>query len=434
MGEKAVYSTNAHVFQIDPETKKKWLPSSTSAVRVAFYHDASRKTYRIIAIENNKALVNSTITANMTFTKTSPKFGQWSDHRANTVYGLGFSSEKELQLFVEKFAEATSAAVDVLKQRQNESRRLQDAEMTASSSSSSQSPLQSRPGGSGGPPSPSSPPVRSPNIISPPASSSSKSPSPPSLTSPSSEQDCLDEDAARKISSPSLFNGTSSGGGVGEAPPITNGNSVAQESSDAQLDSLKYENTKLKMALATSATNVKKWESEMQTLKNNNARLTTALEESTQHVQQWKQQLHKYKEENDQLKRKVHELEGSSRSVSVQSLEELAAVRRENEELKEVLSEVQLDLEANAQEGDRKSRELILVRDQLGDAKSRLQVLEDENHMSSGQVAILEDQLKMASVASQRKMSDVHQKHRELGSKFKELLQLHRDMDNLITA
>ena len=70
----------------------------------------------------------------------------------------------------------------------------------------------------------------------------------------------------------------------------------------------------------------------------------------------------------------VHELEGSSRSVSVQSLEELAAVRRENEELKEVLSEVQLDLEANAQEGDRKSRELILVRDQLGDAKSRLQV------------------------------------------------------------
>ena len=32
----------------------------------------------------------------MTFTKTSPKFGQWSDHRANTVYGLGFSSEKDL--------------------------------------------------------------------------------------------------------------------------------------------------------------------------------------------------------------------------------------------------------------------------------------------------------------------------------------------------
>ena len=52
--EKAVYATHAHVFQIDPETKKKWIPSSGAAVRVAFYHDPSRRTYRIIAIEDNK--------------------------------------------------------------------------------------------------------------------------------------------------------------------------------------------------------------------------------------------------------------------------------------------------------------------------------------------------------------------------------------------
>lgn len=32
----------------------------------------------------------------MTFTKTSQKFGQWSDARANTVFGLGFPSEAEL--------------------------------------------------------------------------------------------------------------------------------------------------------------------------------------------------------------------------------------------------------------------------------------------------------------------------------------------------
>lgn len=32
----------------------------------------------------------------MTFTKTSQKFGQWSDVRANTVYGLGFATEAEL--------------------------------------------------------------------------------------------------------------------------------------------------------------------------------------------------------------------------------------------------------------------------------------------------------------------------------------------------
>ena len=43
-----------------------------------------------------QAVINSTITPNMTFTKTSQKFGQWSDVRANTVYGLGFGSEIEL--------------------------------------------------------------------------------------------------------------------------------------------------------------------------------------------------------------------------------------------------------------------------------------------------------------------------------------------------
>lgn len=52
--ERAVYSTLAHVFQIDQETKKKWLPSSSSAVKVAYYHDPAKKTYRIIAIDNAK--------------------------------------------------------------------------------------------------------------------------------------------------------------------------------------------------------------------------------------------------------------------------------------------------------------------------------------------------------------------------------------------
>ena len=43
-----------------------------------------------------QAIINSTLVPNMTFTKTSQKFGQWSDARANTVYGLVFSSEVDL--------------------------------------------------------------------------------------------------------------------------------------------------------------------------------------------------------------------------------------------------------------------------------------------------------------------------------------------------
>lgn len=34
-------------------------------------------------------VVNSAISPKMTFTKTSPKFGQWQDPRASTVYGIG---------------------------------------------------------------------------------------------------------------------------------------------------------------------------------------------------------------------------------------------------------------------------------------------------------------------------------------------------------
>uniref|UniRef100_A0AAQ4PID7 WH1 domain-containing protein n=1 Tax=Gasterosteus aculeatus aculeatus TaxID=481459 RepID=A0AAQ4PID7_GASAC len=57
-----------------------------------------------------QAIINSTITPNMTFTKTSQKFGQWADSRANTVYGLGFSTEQQLQQFAEQFKEVKEAA------------------------------------------------------------------------------------------------------------------------------------------------------------------------------------------------------------------------------------------------------------------------------------------------------------------------------------
>ena len=81
------------MFHIDPKTKRSWLPASSAAVSVSFFYDGSRALHRIISVEGAKAVINSTITPNMTFTKTSQKFGQWSDVRANTVYGLGFASE-----------------------------------------------------------------------------------------------------------------------------------------------------------------------------------------------------------------------------------------------------------------------------------------------------------------------------------------------------
>uniref|UniRef100_A0A671PQN4 Homer protein homolog 3-like n=1 Tax=Sinocyclocheilus anshuiensis TaxID=1608454 RepID=A0A671PQN4_9TELE len=102
--------TKAHVFQIDPATKRNWIPASKHAVTVSFFYDADRSVYRIISVGGTKAIINSTITPNMTFTKTSQKFGQWADSRANTVYGLGFATEQQLQQFSEQFKEFKEAA------------------------------------------------------------------------------------------------------------------------------------------------------------------------------------------------------------------------------------------------------------------------------------------------------------------------------------
>lgn len=110
MGEQPIYSAKAHVFQIDPATKRNWLPASKHAVTVSFFYDAGRSVYRIISVGGTKAIINSTVTPNMTFTKTSHKFGQWADSRANTVYGLGFSTEQQLQQFADQFKEVKEAA------------------------------------------------------------------------------------------------------------------------------------------------------------------------------------------------------------------------------------------------------------------------------------------------------------------------------------
>uniref|UniRef100_A0A673JCF7 Homer scaffold protein 3b n=1 Tax=Sinocyclocheilus rhinocerous TaxID=307959 RepID=A0A673JCF7_9TELE len=108
--EQPIFSLKAHVFQIDPATKRNWIPASKHAITVSFFYDADRSVYRIISVGGTKAIINSIITPNMTFTKTSQKFGQWADSRANTVYGLGFATEQQLQQFSEQFKEFKEAA------------------------------------------------------------------------------------------------------------------------------------------------------------------------------------------------------------------------------------------------------------------------------------------------------------------------------------
>ncbi len=236
--EQPIFTTRAHVFQIDPVTKKNWLPSSKQAVTVSFFYDSTRSSYRIISVDGSKAIINSTITLQMQFTKTSQKFGQWADNRANTVYGLGFAAEAELNKFIEQFESIKENMKAAGKQDKKEGDHSATTNGTARTS-----------------------------IIS--------SPEPIPVIKHTRE---------------SSGDKTTAG-----AVPLSTSN-------DAHV---RYENDRLKIALAQSSNNAKKWELELQTLKNNNARLTTALQESTSNVEEWKKQLSAYKEENSKLKAKV---------------------------------------------------------------------------------------------------------------------------------
>ncbi|XP_015524063.1 homer protein homolog 2 [Neodiprion pinetum] len=346
MGEQPIFTCKAHVFHIDPKTKRSWVSASTAAVSVSFFYDSTRSLYRIISVEGTKAVINSTITPNMTFTKTSQKFGQWSDVRANTVYGLGFSSEAELGKFIEKFLEVKEATKIAGAKLQSNSSSVTPA------TSANVSPITSR--------SVSSLPSSEQDLIDPPNSSmissnlsASNNPNPnanlisaqnsvPLVSGsplPGGCQSKMDEELKNAIHARSQSMSQQST----ESPQHQGkslqqiGSSQSNQSTEAQL---KYDNDRLKIALAQSSANAKKWEVELIAVNTANARLTSALQESTANVDEWNRQLQLYKEENARLRAKYADLEASKISegnsealrLRVEALEN--ELRSRNEEIK----------------------------------------------------------------------------------------------------
>eukprot|EP00039_Didymoeca_costata_P020158 m.340273 g.340273 ORF g.340273 m.340273 type:complete len:320 (-) comp19219_c0_seq1:112-1071(-) len=248
--EEPVLTVQAHIFQIDPETRKSWKPVSTRALPVQFYYNIDTNVYRIISVDGTKAIINHPIRPGMVFSKTSQKFGQWTDKASSTVFGLGFSVETDLLSFKDKFETATRSQ-----------------------------PVEPSRAGSG-------------NAV---------------------------EEVQTVLKSASI----SSGGG----------DNVKQEHREP--DELRYENERLKQALATSGTNAKKWEHELQTLKATNLKLKSALKESAVNVEDWRRQLTAWKESCGRLEARVKELEAQEQrrdsAASVKSNQELTSLRRELE-------------------------------------------------------------------------------------------------------
>ncbi|XP_072764663.1 uncharacterized protein Homer isoform X1 [Anoplolepis gracilipes] len=418
MGEQPIFTCKAHVFHIDPKTKRSWVPASSAAISVSFFYDSTRSLYRIISVEGTKAVINSTITPNMTFTKTSQKFGQWSDVRANTVYGLGFASEAELGKFIEKFHEVKEATKLASAKLQSNSSSVTPA------TSANVSPITSRSGM----------PSSEQDLIDPPNSSminsnvsASNNPNPnanmisaqnsvcsvSSSPLPGSCQNKVDDELKNTVHSRSQSvsqQSTESPQHQGKSAQLRIGGESTQGGQPVEVQ-LKYENDRLKLALAQSSANAKKWEIELTTLKTNNARLTSALQESTANVDEWKRQLQLYKDENAKIKAKYADLEagkiaeGNSEALRlrVEALE--SELRTRNEEIKALSMAT-------------KSKDFV--------------ALQKENTELRDMINVVHEQLELALSANKVQKQNLDTLNARLAGYIQDLVTVHREITNTL--
>lgn len=306
------------------------MPASSTAVNVSFFYDSSRSLYRIISVEGSKAVINSTVTPNMTFTKTSQKFGQWSDIRANTVYGLGFSSENELGKFIDKFQEVKEAT------------RTAVSKVTANGGSAV-TPVTSA----------NASPITSRAALPPPEPQDQLLEPPPSgavitaggvMNAKNDDEPVIPHQRSHSVSTLQP-NDSPSHQVKCEKNPYTGATTGPPQATPIDVQ-LKYENDRLKLALAQSSANAKKWEIELATLKSNNARLTSALQESTANVDEWKRQLQCYKEENMRMKAKYQaDLENSKGGGEIAD-----ELRKEIQALRHRVEQLETEIEAKNEE------------------------------------------------------------------------------------
>ncbi|XP_054721419.1 homer protein homolog 1-like [Uloborus diversus] len=373
------------------------------------------------------AVINSTITPNMTFTKTSQKFGQWSDIRANTVYGLGFASEPELNKFIEKFQEVKEATRQAAQQKaQQQTNGSASTPVTSASASpcSSRSvptpPVPSQTPPSEGGPTEDAPANQLDHVVSSLPSNVNEIANTlkSSLVAHQRSQSLSGLQASKASDSPKH-----------QTKDKTSVASLPQTTVEAQL---RYENDRLKLALAQSSANAKKWEVELQTLKSNNARLTGALQESTANVEEWKRQLQALKEENTKMKSKVLELEASHGNP-----EAIAELRKEIGTLrskKEILEE-----QVNSKDNELEQMRKRIEDNHQGQSASqkvedKLKVLLADNEGLRNSVSRLQEQLDTTKSSNKVKKGALEQLNQRLAQKIQELKDIQHEISNLLNS
>ncbi|XP_076354867.1 uncharacterized protein LOC143249246 isoform X4 [Tachypleus tridentatus] len=427
--EQPMFTTKAHVFHIDPKTKRAWIPASSQAINVSFFYDSSRNLYRIISVEGTKAVVNSTVSCNMTFTKTSQKFGQWSDAKTGTVYGLGFSSEADLNKFIEKFQEVKGATRQAATHQKSHQTQVNGSSITPSTS------------GSGSPSSTRSQTKQQPAFLE---QKTSEEPSANNTTnlidqiSLSSSYSAGTQNEINSLKSPLVTHQRSQSlsrlqprkvCSHRKTPSSPKHHHLEEKYSVPSLPSsnveaqaqLKYENDRLKLALAQSSANAKKWEIELQTLKNNNVRLAGALQESTTNVEEWKKQLQTLKEENTKMKSRILHLEaaGGNTQALAELTQEVFSLRAKGDTLA--------------------TEELECLRKKLDGspalnikAEEKLKVLLLENEGLKTRIAKLQEQINTTKATNSSKRGTLEQLSQHLAQTLQEFQDIQQELASFL--
>uniref|UniRef100_H9G9H3 Homer protein homolog 2 n=1 Tax=Anolis carolinensis TaxID=28377 RepID=H9G9H3_ANOCA len=280
--EQPIFTARAHVFQIDPSTKKNWVPASKQAVTVSYFYDSTRNSYRIISVDGAKVIINSTITPNMTFTKTSQKFGQWADSRANTVFGLGFSSEQQLSKFAEKFQEVKEAA----RLARERSQEKIETSSNHSQESGRETPCSTRASSVNG-------------------TDDEKVSHGPSDTQLKTENDRLKFALAQSSSNVKRW--------------------------EIELQSLRESNARLTCALQESAASIEHWKKQFSVCKEENDQLRSKIEE----LEEQCDEINKERERNVQLSKRLQELEAELQDKEL----ELEDLRKQGEIIPQLMTE-----------------------------------------------------------------------------------------------
>lgn len=87
---------------------------SSRPIAVHLYHDLSRRSFRIIAVEGSKPILNKVLMDSISLHKASAKFLQWKDKSDpdGRTYGFGFANEGSLDRFADAVARILALIVD----------------------------------------------------------------------------------------------------------------------------------------------------------------------------------------------------------------------------------------------------------------------------------------------------------------------------------